>query len=223
MTSFNIGFAIFPNLTQLDFTSPLQVLHRMPGAKVHIAAPNLETVPSDCGLGLVPTCTFQTCAQLDLICVPGGAGVAQALSDETLIEFLKRQASRAQFISSICTGAFLLGAAGLLQGRRATTHWAYTDLLPLVGASYEKGRVVRDGNLFTSGGVTSGIDCGLRIVAGVAGEAAARSIQLGIEYNPEPPFISGHPDVAAPELVAMIRPRYDRSRASVRDALQGRQ
>ena len=198
MSAFNIGFVIFPDLTQLDFTGPLQVLNRLPESKIHIVAKSLEPVPSDCGLSLVPTATFQNCPQLDLICVPGGFGVVRAMTDPETVGFVKRQAAGARYITSVCTGAFVLGAAGLLASRRATTHWAYTDLLPAVGATFEKSRVVWDGNVVTAGGVTSGIDFALQIVAKLAGADIAQAIQLQIEYDPAPPFDSGHPD-RAPE------------------------
>jgi len=196
MSEFNVGFVIFPNLTQLDFTGPLQVLSRMPNSKTHIVAKSLDPVPSDCGLALVPTVAFDDCPQLDLICVPGGFGVVQAMTDRATVDFVKRQAAEARYITSVCTGAFVLGMAGLLQGRRATTHWAYTDLLPRTGAIVEKGRVVWDGNVVTAGGVTSGIDFALQIVAALAGDDVAQSIQLSIEYDPAPPFAAGHPDHA---------------------------
>jgi cyclohexyl-isocyanide hydratase len=219
MPVLNIGFVIFPNLTQLDFTGPLQVLSRVPGSQTHIIAKSEAPVPSDCGLSLVPTHTFATSPQLDLVCVPGGFGVVEAIRDAPTVEFIRRQAAGAKYVTSVCTGAFVLGAAGLLNGRRATTHWAYTDLLPLVGATYEKARVVRDGNLVTAGGVTSGIDFGLGIAAELAGEDAAQSIQLAIEYDPDPPFAAGHPDRAREAVKAALSGRYDKSRAAYRDAI----
>jgi cyclohexyl-isocyanide hydratase len=145
MPTFSIGFVIFPHLTQLDFTGPLQVLHRLPDSTCHIAAKSLDPVPSDCGLSFLPTTTFGACPRLDLICVPGGFGVAAAVRDPETVDFVRTQAAGARYVTSVCTGAFLLGAAGLLEGRRATTHWAHTELLALVGATFEKGRVVRDG------------------------------------------------------------------------------
>ena len=219
MSPFSVGFVIFPNLTQLDFTGPLQVLHRLPDAATHIVAKTADPVPSDCGLSLLPTQTFQTCPQLDLICLPGGFGVAEVLRDTETIAFVRRMAEGARYVTSVCTGAFVLGAAGLLQGRRATTHWAYTDLLPLVGATHEKARVVWDEPVITAGGVTSGIDFGLSVVARLAGEDVARSIQLGIEYDPDPPFDSGHPDRAPEQLLRQISARYVRGRADYRAAL----
>jgi cyclohexyl-isocyanide hydratase len=219
MQTLNIGFVIFPNLTQLDFTGPLQVLSRVPNSAMHIIAKSEAPVPSDCGLSLVPTHTFATAPQLDLICVPGGFGVVEAIRDPQTIAFVRGQAKGAKYVTSVCTGAFVLGAAGLLKGRRATTHWAYTDLLPLVGATYEKARVVRDGSVVTAGGVTSGIDFGLSIAAELAGEDAAQSIQLTIEYDPNPPFDAGHPDRAREPIKARLSGRYDKSRAAYRDAI----
>jgi len=176
------------------------VLSRLPDATTHIVAKSLDPVPSDSVLSIPPTVSFPDCPQLDLICVPGGGGVARAMVDAETIAFVRRQAEGARYITSVCTGAFVLGMAGLLKGRRATTHWAYADLLPRVGATHEKSRVVRDGNVITAGGVTSGIDFALRLVAEIAGDEVAQSIQLGIEYDPEPPFQSGHPD-RAPDTV----------------------
>jgi cyclohexyl-isocyanide hydratase len=221
MQTLNIGFVIFPNLTQLDFTGPLQVLSRVPGSAMHIIAKSAAPVPSDCGLSLVPTHTFATTPQLDLICVPGGFGVVEAIRDPQTVEFVRSQAKGARYVTSVCTGAFVLGAAGLLKGRRATTHWAYTDLLPLVGATHQKARVVRDGNLVTAGGVTSGIDFGLSIAAELAGEDIAQGIQLMIEYDPDPPFDAGHPDRARESVKAKQSGRYEKSRAAYRDAIEG--
>ena len=221
MSSFNVGFVIFPDLTQLDFTGPLQVLARLPESKTYIVAKSAAPVPTDCGLGLVPTHTFETCPPLDLICIPGGvSGVIGAIGDRETVAFVRGQAGQAKYVTSVCTGAFVLGVAGLLAGRRATTHWAYTDLLPLVGATYEKARIVKDGNLITAGGVTSGIDFGLSVVAEIAGETAARTIQLGIEYDPAPPFDSGHPDRAPAAIKSALSERYGKARAALRAGLE---
>jgi cyclohexyl-isocyanide hydratase len=177
-------------------------------------------VPSDCGLGLVPTTTFAACPDLDLICVPGGAGVSGAIADVETVAFVRRQGGRATYVTSVCTGAFVLGAAGLLQGRRATTHWAYTHLLPMVGATYQKARVVRDGNVFTGGGVTAGIDFALAVAAEVAGSEAAQRIQLSIEYDPAPPFNSGSPDQAPASVRAALAPAYEKRVAAFRGELE---
>jgi cyclohexyl-isocyanide hydratase len=219
MPAFSIGFLIFPNLTQLDFTGPLQVLSRLPDSQTHIVAKTRDPVPSDCGLSLVPTTTFQDCPPLDLICIPGGSGVVAAMRDAETVGFVRRMADGARYVTSVCTGAFVLGAAGLLKGRRATTHWAYTDLLPLVDATHEPVRVVWDGKVITAGGVTSGIDFALRIVAHLAGEDVARSIQLGIEYDPDPPFDAGHPDRAPEAVRRLVAPRYTQAREDYRAAL----
>lgn len=215
-----VGFVLFPNLTQLDLTGPLQVLSRLPGAKVSIAAKTMAPVPSDCGLDLMPTTTFADAPQFDILCVPGGFGVAEAMLDTETVAFIRRQAEGAKYVTSVCTGAFLLGVAGLLQGRAATTHWGYTELLPSVGARHQKGRYVQDGNVITAGGVTSGIDFGLRLVAEMAGPDAAQAIQLAIEYDPDPPFASGHPDQAPEAAMALVAPRYERSRAVYRETLE---
>ena len=217
MSLFNVGFVIFPDLTQLDFTGPQQVLARLPQSAMHIVAKSAAPVPSDSALSLVPTHTFENCPRLDLICIPGGTtGVVRAMGDRETIAFVQRQSSTAKYVTSVCTGAFVLGAAGLLKGRRATTHWAFTELLPLVGATHEKKRVVKDGNLITAGGVTSGIDFGLRVVADLAGDTVAQGIQLSLEYDPDPPFASGHPDRASESVMASLSPRYERARADFR-------
>jgi len=220
MSLFNVGFVIFPELTQLDFTGPQQVLARLPQSAMHIIAKSAAPVSSDSGLSLVPTHTFENCPQLDLICIPGGStGVVRAMGDRDTIEFVQRQSRKAKYVTSVCTGAFILGAAGLLKGRRATTHWAFTELLPLLGATHERGRVVKDGNVITAGGVTSGIDFGLRVVAEIAGETVAQTIQLGLEYDPEPPFDGGHPDRASDAVEAALFPRYEKARTAFREGI----
>ncbi len=203
----SLGFLLFPHLTQLDLTGPLQVLSALPGATIHILAKTLAPVPSDCGLSLVPTGTLADAPPLDLLCVPGGFGIDGAIADEETMAFVRRQGASARYVTSVCTGAFVLGAAGLLQGRRATTHWSYHHLLPRVGAIPQHGRVVRDGNVFTGGGVTAGIDFALTLVAELAGEDVARRIQFGLEYDPQPPF-DGSPDRAAAPLRAQLEARY---------------
>jgi cyclohexyl-isocyanide hydratase len=220
MALFNVGFVIFPELTQLDFTGPLEVLARLPQSATHVVAKSEAPVPSDCGLSVLPTHTFATCPPLDLICVPGGGGgVVNAMGDRDTIEFVRRQAGAARYVTSVCTGAFILGVAGLLRGRRATTHWAFTELLPLVGATHEKARIVKDGKVITAGGVTSGIDFGLSVAAEIAGETVARAIQLSIEYDPAPPFGSGHPDRAPDDVRATVFPRYEQARTAFREGI----
>jgi cyclohexyl-isocyanide hydratase len=214
-----VGFVLFPNLTQLDFTGPLQVLHRVPGATVVLAAKTLDPVPSDCGLSLVPTRTFAGCEPLDLLCVPGGFGIEGALADDETMRFVAEQGARAKWVTSVCTGAFVLGGAGLLRGKRATTHWAYHHLLSSVGATPVKARVVRDGHTITGGGVTAGIDFALTVAAEVAGEAAARTIQLSLEYDPAPPFDGGSPERAWPETRQALDARYVQRLAATQAAV----
>lgn len=203
----NIGFILFPNLTQLDFTGPLQVLHRAPGAKTHILAKTRDPIPTDCGLGLVPTGTFADAPPLDLICVPGGFGVMAACEDEETRAFVAKAGREARYITSVCTGALLLGAAGLLKGRRATTHWAYHGLLEGLGAIPTQGRVVRDGNVFTGGGVTAGIDFAFTLLSELWSPDVAARIKLAIEYDPAG-GPGGHPSSAAPEVAAALRKFY---------------
>ena len=209
--SFAIGFVVFPNVTQLDFTGPLQVLTRLPGATTHIVAKTRAPVPSDTPLAIPPTMTFADCPPLDLLCVPGGFGVDQAVEDEETVDFVRRAGARAKYVTSVCTGAFVLGAAGLLQGKRATTHWAYHHLLPRVGATPVKERVVRDGNTVTGGGVTAGIDFAFTMLKEIAGPTVAQSVQLGIEYDPAPPLDAGDPTRAPDHIrdavLARIRTR----------------
>lgn len=204
----NIVFVLFPNVTQLDFTGPLQVLSRLPNADVHLAARTIAPVETDAVLTLNPTCIFSDCPQADVLCIPGGFGIDDAIADPALMGFVRAQAVHSRYITSVCTGAFVLGAAGLLAGKRATTHWAYHDALSDVGATPVKQRVVRDGNIFTGGGVTAGIDFAFTLMAEIAGEAHAKAIQLGLEYDPAPPFDAGSPGKADPVLTDKVKKRY---------------
>jgi cyclohexyl-isocyanide hydratase len=207
MSEFTTGFVIFPHLTQLDFTGPLQVLHRLPGAKTEIVAKTREPILSDCGMAIMPTKTFADCPQLDLLCIPGGFGVDQAIEDAATITFVREQGARAQYVTSVCTGAFILGAAGLLQHKRATTHWAYHHLLPRVGAIPVQERVVRDGSTFTGGGVTAGIDFAFTVMHEIAGSSVAQAVQLALEYTPHPPFQAGSPALAPAEIKDVVDQR----------------
>jgi len=200
----NIVFPIFDQMTQLDFAGPAQVLSRLPGAEIHVAASKIAPVMTDCGFAIMPTVDFQSCPKADLVCVPGGLGVASAIKDGAILYFVRRQNEQAKYITSVCTGAFILGMAGPLDGRRATTHWAYTDMLEQVGFVHENARVVMDGNLITGGGVTAGIDFALAVVAEVAGKDVAKTIQLSIEYDPQPPFESGSPTNAPAQITDYI-------------------
>ncbi len=207
-----IGMLLFPKLTQLDLTAPFEVLARLPDVKVSLLWKTREPVFSATGLGLAPSATLDEAPQLDVLFVPGGSGLVPLLRDEAMLNFLRTQATNARYITAVCTGSLLLGAAGLLEGYRATTHWAFHELLERCGAIPVRERVVVDKNRITAGGVTSGMDFALRLAAEMCGEQTARGIQLGLEYDPEPPFDSGSPARATPELVQWVRQRLEGSR-----------
>lgn len=200
-----IGLILFPRLTQLDLTGPFEAFARIPNAKVHLIWKSLEPVVSDVGLPLVPTMTLDACPDLDVVCVPGGPGMNALLEDEEVLSFLRRQGAKARYVTSVCTGALVLGAAGLLNGYKAATHWASMDFLPAFGATPVKTRVCIDRNRITGGGVTAGIDFGLYVAAQLTDRKTAEKIQLYMEYNPEPPFQAGSPDTAPAEVVSEFR------------------
>jgi cyclohexyl-isocyanide hydratase len=202
-----IGLVLFPKVTQLDFTGPLQVFSSVPGAQIHLIWKRIEPVASDSVMALTPTTTFADCPQLDVICVPGGAGTDDMVNDEEMLAFLRKQAAGAKYITSVCTGSLVLGAAGLLRGYRAATHWAAVDFLSEFGATPAKTRVCVDRNRITGGGVTAGIDFALTLVSIMVDRPTAEAIQLRLEYNPAPPFKSGSPDTAPAEILALIRER----------------
>jgi cyclohexyl-isocyanide hydratase len=202
---FHIGLLVFPDITQLDMTGPYEVFIKFPDAKVHLVWKSGEPVTAGGGMQLVPTTRFAECPQLDLICVPGGAGMNALLNDAETLDFIRRQAKGARYVTSVCTGALVLGAAGLLKGRRAATHWMSRDMLSAFGATPTAERVVVDGNVITGGGVTAGIDFALTVAAHVCGSDFAKKTQLSMEYDPHPPFDSGSPERAEPKLVAQAR------------------
>jgi len=210
--TFHIGILVFPSVQQLDLTGPYEVFASIPDAKVHLIWKDRSAITSATGLVLAPTMTFAECPALDVLCVPGGGGINALLQDAEVLGFLRAQAARARYVSSVCTGSLVLGAAGLLKGRRATTHWASHDFLAKFGAIPTHGRVVRDGNLFTAGGVTAGIDFGLTVVAELLGEAQAQAVQLAHEYAPEPPFRAGTPETAPPAVLAAVKERLASTR-----------
>jgi len=207
-----IGFLVFPRVQQLDLTGPYEIFSLLPSATVHLAWKDRATVTSTTGIVFTPTATFADCPALDVLCVPGGMGVNPLMQDAETLEFVRRQAERARFVTSVCTGSLVLGAAGLLGGRRATSHWLARDALAGFGAIPTPGRVVRDGNLITAGGVTAGIDFGLTVVAELVGREAAETIQLHLEYAPEPPFEAGTPETAPASIVATVSERLAGSR-----------
>jgi cyclohexyl-isocyanide hydratase len=214
-----IGLVIFPRVTQLDLTGPLQVFSSVPGAKVHLIWKRIEPVASDSALVLTPTISFADCPQLDVICVPGGAGTDDMINDEEMLDFLRRQAIAAKYITSVCTGSLVLGAAGLLRGYRAATHWTAMEFLGAFGATPAKTRVCVDRNRITGGGVTAGIDFALTLVSIMIDRQTAEMIQLRLEYNPAPPFNSGSPDTAPPEILALMKEKIAPAQARRGDAI----
>ncbi|MGC1555545.1 MAG: DJ-1/PfpI family protein, partial [Bradyrhizobium sp.] len=188
-----IGILIFPNVTQLDFTGPLQVFSSLPNTTVHLIWKRIEPVTSDTVLTITPTVSFADCPQLDVICVPGGAGTDDMVNDQAMLQFLRSQATGAKYVTSVCTGSLVLGAAGLLRGYKATTHWTAMEYLGPYGALPTKTRVCVDRNRVTGGGVTAGIDFALTLVSVLVERQTAEAIQLRLEYNPAPPFTSGSP------------------------------
>ena len=201
----HIGLLIFPEMTQLDMTGPYEVFAKFPHAKVHLIWKDLAPVTADGGMRILPTTTYGACPPLDILCVPGGFGVNALLTDGETLDFVRAQSGAARYVTSVCTGALVLGAAGLLKGRRATTHWMSHDLLGRFGAVAVKEQVVVDGNVITGGGVTAGIDFALVLASEMLGEEAARKIQLAIEYNPEPPSDAGSPEAAGAALAEQLR------------------
>ncbi len=200
-----IGIVVFPKVTQLDFTGPLQVFSILPGATVHLIWKRIEPVASDTALTVMPTVSFADCPQCDVICVPGGAGTDDMVVDEEMLDFVRAQAKAAKYVTSVCTGSLVLGAAGLLRGYKATTHWAAMKYLEPYGALPTRTRVCIDRNRVSGGGVTAGIDFALTLVSHLADRETAEMIQLRLEYDPAPPFNSGSPDTAPPEAIARLR------------------
>ncbi len=208
-----IGILVFPRVTQLDFTGPLQVFSSVPGAEVHLIWKRIEPVRSDFVLTVTPTVTFADCPPLDVIRVPGGYGTDDLLNDEEVLDFLRSRAESARYITSVCTGSLVLGAAGLLTGYRATTHWSARDVLPLFGATPSRERVCVDRNRISGGGVTAGIDFALTLVAKLVDRATAEAIQLRLEYNPAPPFNAGSPETAPADVLTLMKDRIAESQA----------
>ena len=203
----DIGFLVFPGVTQLDFTGPLQVLSRIPHARIHVVWKSLERVPSDTVLTVNPTVTFAHCPQLNVICIPGGGGTDIVMNDLEVLRWVSNQSGNASYVTSVCTGALVLGAAGLLDGYEATTHWSAMNYLELFGAIPVNRRVCIDRDRITGGGVTAGIDFGLSLAGLLAGPDTAEMIQLSLEYDPEPPFQSGSPASARPEILKNLKQR----------------
>jgi cyclohexyl-isocyanide hydratase len=215
--TFDIVFALYPRITQLDFTGPFEVLARLPDARCILASVSGGELAADRGLtfaGLTPIAEVETC---DLLCVPGGFGTVEAIEDARYIAAVRRLGARARYITSVCTGSLLLAAAGLLRGKRAACHWAWRSQLAEFGVTPDAARVVRDGNVFTGGGVTAGIDMAFEVMAEIAGRDYAETVQLAIEYAPAPPFDSGRPELAREPVLRVVLERLDAMRQQ-RDA-----
>ena len=214
---FPVVFVLFPHVTQLDFTGPHEVLSRLPGAKCMLASTTGGDLEADGGITFARLARLADIERCELICIPGGFGTIEAMEDAELLAQVRRLAGSARYVTSVCTGSLILGAAGLLRGKRAASHWAWRHALSAFGATPDPARVVRDGNVITGGGVTAGIDMALTVMAEIAGEDHAQAVQLGIEYAPAPPFNSGRPEVAPAHILANMQKRYEGVR-SARDA-----
>ena len=214
---FPVVFALFPRITQLDFTGPFEVFARLPGAKCLLASVEGGKIRGDGGITFADVARLADIAECALLCVPGGFGTVAAMEDQVYLTEVRRLAATARYVTSVCTGSLLLAAAGLLVGKRAACHWAWRESLAVFGVTPDPARVVRDGNVITGGGVTAGIDMALTVMAEITGVAYAQTVQLAIEYAPAPPFDSGRPERARPEIVAAARKRLDAIRSD-RDA-----
>lgn len=217
---FRIAFILYPRLTQLDFTGPYEVLARMPNAEVIIASKDGGELKTEMGLTFANLRALADVERADMIMIPGGPGQTEAMQDQTFMAEVKRLGESAQYVTSVCTGSLILAAAGLLNGKRAGSHWAYRELLAMFGAIPDGARVVRDGNAITGGGVTAGIDIALTIVADLAGEKVAKMIQLAIEYAPAPPFNCGRPETADAETIAAVKQLFSAFATERREAIE---
>ncbi|MHA7858719.1 MAG: DJ-1/PfpI family protein [Henriciella sp.] len=197
----SVAFLLFPNVTQLDLTGPAQVLSRLGNTELNLVWKDKEPVPTDAGFPLLPTATFDEIEHVNILCVPGGFGTMNVMQDPEVLEWLRKVAAKADWVTSVCTGSLVLGAAGLLKGYRSGCHWASIDQLEFFGAIPVRERIVEDRNRFSGGGVTSGIDFALALAARIRNEDFARFIQLSIEYDPNPPFDAGSPDKVSPKIL----------------------
>ena len=214
LSPISVAFLVFPNVTQLDLTGPAQVLSRLGNTTLNLVWKNKDPVPTDAGFPLLPTATFEEIEQVDILCVPGGLRTMDIMQDQDVLAWLQSIAAKAQWVTSVCTGSLVLGAAGLLRGYKSGCHWASIDQLQFFGAIPVKERIVEDRNRFSGGGVTSGIDFALALAAKIRGEDFAKFIQLSIEYDPNPPFDAGSPDKVPPHILERY---YKMIEASVPD------
>lgn len=219
-TQIEIGFLLFPHVTQLDLTGPVQVLSRVPGVRIHLLWKNAMAILTDAGFSINATTAFADCPQLDVLCVPGGVGIGDLMQDVEVIGFLKQQGVKARYVTSVCNGSLLLGAAGLIDGYQSGCHWMWREFLPRFGATPAGARVVRDRNRLSGGGVTAGIDFGFTLAAELAGTEVAKAIQLGLEYDPQPPFDCGSPEKAGAEREARLREIHRKNVERFREQLE---
>jgi cyclohexyl-isocyanide hydratase len=216
-TEFCVVFALYPRVTQLDFTGPFEIFARLPHAKCLLASAQGGSIAGDGGIVFANVVRLSDISDCALLCVPGGFGTVAAMEDQLYLDELRRLAATARYVTSVCTGSLLLAAAGLLAGKRAACHWAWRDSLAAFGVTVDSGRVVRDGNVISGGGVTAGIDMALTLMAEIAGPEYAQTVQLAIEYAPAPPFDTGRPETAPAAVVAAAMKRLDAIRGE-RDA-----
>lgn len=210
-TQLSIGALIFPGVTQLDFTGPLQFLNLIPGVNVELLWKDTNPVATDSGFSINPTMTHEQATNFDVIVLPGGPGQRAILNDDSYIQFVHKQGLAARYIMGVCTGSLTMARAGLLQGYKAGCHWAFTEQLAQFGCEFVDERIVVDRNRITGGGVTAGMDIALQLIAEVAGESVAKTIQLAVEYEPAPPFHAGRPELAGPVLEAKVRSMFGNS------------
>jgi cyclohexyl-isocyanide hydratase len=215
----DIAFLVYPGMALLDLAGPGEVLQNVPGARLHLVGKSRQAVTADGGTSVLPSATFAEVGSADVLCVPGGAGQIDLMEDAETIGWVRSVGEKARHVTSVCTGAFVLGTAGLLDGYRATTHWASLPLLAAYGAEPVEERVVVDRNRITGAGVTAGIDLALRLASIVASQTVAEAIELALEYDPAPPFKAGHPRIASPRIVELVRARFaDRIERRTRQA-----
>jgi cyclohexyl-isocyanide hydratase len=219
-SEFAVVFALYPRVTQLDFTGPFEVFARLPHVRCTLASVAGGIIQGDGGITFAGVARLADITECALLCVPGGLGTVTALGDQSYISALRRLGARAQYVTSVCTGSLLLAAAGLLHGKKAACHWAWRDLLTPFAVEPSADRIVRDGNVITAGGVTAGIDMALAVMAHIAGVDYAQTVQLALEYAPEPPFDCGRPERARPEIVAAAQIRLDAVRVECNAAVK---
>ncbi|AON53749.1 DJ-1/PfpI family protein [Herbaspirillum seropedicae] len=214
----HVNVITVPDMVQLDITGPYEVLARTPGWTVDLVAATPEPVRTDRGLRLLPNVTRATAKPSDILVIPGGTGIDTAMLDPEWLEYVRKESAKCDYVFGVCTGSLLFGAAGILRGKRAGGHWQARDMLSQFGASVSNDRMTLDGNIYTSGGVTSGIDMALRVVADIAGLETAQKIQLAMEYDPAPPFAGGTPYTSPPAIVAAVL-KDSRKRRALRESM----